>query len=118
MRDGSEAPRGSKLDALVAALRSQTDEHPQSLVFSQFVAMQRLVAQRLEADPRTVLRQWPETGVLNWRPAATDSAGVIAALEGTSSAFTIGETVWVRQVAANPHAEVDAIWARISAALG
>lgn len=82
------------------------------------MAIAEELAQRLEADPRTVLRQWPETGVLNWRPATTDSARVIAALEGTSSAFTIGETVWVRQVAANPHAEVDVIWARISAALG
>ncbi len=76
------------------------------------------LAQRLDADPRTVLKQWPESGVLNWRPARSDAATVIAALVGTSSAFTIGETVWVRQVAANPHANVDAIWARISSALG
>ncbi|WP_421838141.1 pyridoxal phosphate-dependent decarboxylase family protein [Novosphingobium sp.] len=76
------------------------------------------LAQRLDADPRTVLKHWPESGVLNWRPLEGDAAAVIAALDGTSSAFTIGETVWVRQVAANPHADVDAIWARICAALG
>lgn len=76
------------------------------------------LAERLEADPRTVLKQWPASGVLNWRPVEGDPTAVIAALVGTSSAFTIGETVWVRQVAANPHADIDAIWARISAALG
>lgn len=76
------------------------------------------LAQRLDADPRTELKHWPETGVLNWRPVEGDTAAVIAALDGTSSAFTIGDAMWVRQVAANPHAEVDAIWARICAALG
>ncbi len=76
------------------------------------------LAQRLDADPRTQLKHWPETGVLNWRPVAGDAPAVIAALDGTSSAFTIGDAVWVRQVAANPHADVDAIWARICAALG
>lgn len=75
------------------------------------------LAQRLDADPRTEVKQAPESGVLNWRPVQADPAAVIAALEGTSSAFTIGEGLWVRQVAANPHAEVDAIWSRIDAAL-
>ena len=34
-----------------------------------------------------------------------------------STEFTIGDAVWVRQVAANPFADVDAIWSRIEAAL-
>lgn len=75
------------------------------------------LAQRLEADPRTELKCAPETGVINWRPLQADTAAVVAALEGTSSAFTIGDAVWVRQVAANPFADVDAIWSRIEAAL-
>lgn len=76
------------------------------------------LAERLAADPRTELRQAPETGVINWRPRYADAERIVAALEGTSSGFTIDGEFWVRQVAANPHADVEALWQRIAAALG
>lgn len=76
------------------------------------------LATRLAADPRCELRQSPETGVINWRPRNGEAERVITALEGTSSAFTIDEALWVRQVSANPHAQVEALWRRIDAALG
>lgn len=75
------------------------------------------LAERLADDPRTELRQMPETGVLNWRPVAGGAEKAIASLAGTSSAFTIKDALWVRQVSANPHADVDSIWKRIVSAL-
>lgn len=82
------------------------------------MAIAEALAARLAADPRCELRQGPETGVINWRPRRADTTRVIAALEGTSSAFTIDGAPWVRQVSANPHADIEALWTRIDAALG
>jgi hypothetical protein len=42
---------------------------------------------------------------------------MINTLKGVSSKTSIAGAIWARQVAANPHAEVAAIWARIEAAL-
>lgn len=81
------------------------------------IAVADVLAQRLAEDPRTELKQMPETGVLNWRPVAGDVEKTIAALSGTSSAFTIKDTLWVRQVSANPYADVESIWQRIVATL-
>lgn len=81
------------------------------------IAVADQLAERLALDPRTELKQQPETGVLTWRPVARDTAQTIASLEGTSSAFTIRDRLWVRQVSANPHADIESIWQRIEAAL-
>jgi len=113
---GVEGTRSAAALPLLATLLAWGQEGLAERI-ERCITIAEQLAQRLEVDPRTVLRQWPETGVLNWRPAQADVAAVIAALSGTSSAFTIGETPWVRQVAANPHADVDAIWARIDDAL-
>ncbi len=75
------------------------------------------LAARLAMEPRTQLKQHPETAVLNWRPVLKKSEDVLAKLTGTSSRTKIDNVVWVRQVAANPHADVDRIWARIQAAI-
>lgn len=77
------------------------------------------LADRLEADPRAKLRQRPETGVLTWRPAdANRTEAVMAALGRTASRTAIDGAPWVRQVAANMHADLGAIWVRIDDALG
>jgi glutamate/tyrosine decarboxylase-like PLP-dependent enzyme len=75
------------------------------------------LAGRLEQDPRCILLQAPETGVLNWRPATEDIDAVISRLGQTASRTTIDGQAYVRQVAANMHADIDAVWARITAAL-
>lgn len=77
------------------------------------LAVADVLGERLAADPRTELKQMPETGVLNWRPVAGEVEKTVAALAGTSSAFMIGDGLWVRQVSANPHADIDSIWQRI-----
>ena len=48
--DDGAALRSTKLDALVAALRQKTDEHPKTLIFTQFAATQRLVCERLASE--------------------------------------------------------------------
>lgn len=82
------------------------------------IALADQLAERISDDPRTELKQLPETGVVNWRPVAGDAETTIASLAGTSSAFTINDALWVRQVSANPHADIESIWQRIEAALG
>jgi glutamate/tyrosine decarboxylase-like PLP-dependent enzyme len=75
------------------------------------------LADLLRNDPRTELKQSPETGVVNWRPASGAIEPVLEKLKGVSSQTTIDDVVWARHVAANPYAEVAAIWARIDQAL-
>ena len=77
------------------------------------------LAEWLDADARTVLRQRPDTAVLNWRPADPDAdvEAVLARLGRTSSRTVIDGEVWMRQVAANPGADVGAVRAAIKAAL-
>ncbi|MEL6574287.1 MAG: pyridoxal-dependent decarboxylase [Pseudomonadota bacterium] len=81
------------------------------------VADAEALADRIAADPRLELRQPPATGVLNWRPHGGDAGALAERLRGTSSTLQTAHTLWLRQVAANPAARVDAVWARIEAAL-
>lgn len=77
------------------------------------------LANRLQADPRAQLLQAPETAVLTWRPSAPEQTeAVIAALGDTASRTSISGSPWVRHVAANMYADLDAVWARIDKALG
>ena len=87
------------------------------------MALSEALADRLDADPRVELRQRPETAVLNWRPvgrrgASRDAKEIIARLGPAGSRTEIDGQTWVRQVAANLHAELDRVWARIDEALG
>ncbi|MEM9762859.1 MAG: pyridoxal-dependent decarboxylase [Pseudomonadota bacterium] len=81
------------------------------------VADAEALADRIAADPRLELRQPAATGVLNWRPLDGDAGALAERLRGTSSTLQTADTLWIRQVAANPAARVDAVWARIEAAL-
>lgn len=81
------------------------------------MAVSEHLAARLSSDPRCELRQPPETGVVNWRPKGAPIEPVLLALAGTASCTAIGSKTWVRNVAANPHADLDAIWHRIETAL-
>ena len=75
------------------------------------------LARRLADDPRTELKQQPETGVINWRPHRISVGEVIAELPDVASRTAIGREPWVRHVAANMYVEVEAVWARIDQAL-
>lgn len=76
------------------------------------------LARRLQEDRRTELKQFPETGVVNWRSLLRDTETVISELGPVASRTAIEGEPWVRQVAANMHADIDAVWARISRVLG
>lgn len=77
------------------------------------MALAENLAERLARDDRTRLRQFPETGVLNWRPRVQPIEAVLDSLGDTVSTTTIDGTTWIRQVAANYHADLDTIWRRI-----
>ena len=68
------------------------------------------LAERLDADPRSALKQKPETGVLNWRPQNGSTEDIIERLGPVASRTAIDGDLWVRQVAANMHADIDVIW--------
>ncbi|WP_306148083.1 MULTISPECIES: pyridoxal-dependent decarboxylase [unclassified Roseibium] len=82
------------------------------------MAQSEELARRLQEDRRTELKQFPETGVVNWRPLLRDTEMVISELGPAASRTAIKGEPWVRQVAANMHADIDAVWARISRVLG
>ena len=75
------------------------------------------LARRLERDARTTLLERPATGVVVWRPARADPERTLARLGPTSSSLRLDGALWLRQVAANRHADVDAVWAVIDRAL-
>lgn len=77
------------------------------------------MADRLEADGRARLLARPETAVLNWRPRdGGRTEEVIAELGATASRTAIDGEPWVRQVAANMHADLEAVWEKVNRALG
>ncbi len=77
------------------------------------IALSQGLAARIDADPRLELKQHPETGVLNWRPTGGLSPELLRALGTVASSVRIDDALWVRHVAANPNADIDAIWERI-----
>lgn len=76
------------------------------------------LARRLDEDPRASLRSPPEAGVVNWRPKTGATDALIRSLRGVASTVTIDGEVWLRHVAANPNADPERIWERVSAVLG
>ncbi len=71
------------------------------------------LASYLTHDDRTELKQYPETGVLNWRPVNRNIEEVLRSLGQTSSKTIIDGETWLRQVAANPNADITKIWQKI-----
>ena len=73
--------------------------------------------ERLSDDSRTTTFAKPETGVLLWRPD-DDIDRVFGALPaGTVSRTTVDGTPWLRNVAANPMADITRLWQVIDEAL-
>nr|WP_319385570.1 pyridoxal-dependent decarboxylase [uncultured Roseibium sp.] len=81
------------------------------------MALSEDLAERLAADPRVELKQMPDTGVVNWRPVNGKPEEIAAALGPVASRTDIAGEPWVRQVAANMHADLDAVWSHIDTVL-
>ncbi|MEM7695894.1 MAG: pyridoxal-dependent decarboxylase [Pseudomonadota bacterium] len=75
------------------------------------------LAERLAADPRARLTTNPQSAVLTWTPRDGDTEALIRQLGATASRTAIAGEAQVRHVAANPAADLEAVWARIDAAL-
>ena len=75
------------------------------------------LAELLANDGRIELKQYPECGVVNWRPLIKSLEDVSAQLGIISSKTKIDGQSWLRQVAANPNADITKIWDVISAAV-
>ena len=75
------------------------------------------LADLLAGDENSELKQYPESGVVNWRPIKQSAEVAISRLFNISSQTKIDGEIWLRQVAANPNAAVEKIWKAISAAI-
>lgn len=113
---GVQGSRGAAAIPLLASLMALGRSGMAALIEANMADAEALAA-RLADDARFVLKQMPEAGVLNWRPAQGDTADVLSRLAGTASRTVIDGTLWARHVAANPHASIPAIWSRIAEAL-
>jgi glutamate/tyrosine decarboxylase-like PLP-dependent enzyme len=71
----------------------------------------------LKALPTAELKQMPETAVVNWRPKSKSVQSVLSALGESASSTKINGELWLRHVAANPHAKIDLIIQRIEQSL-
>ena len=71
----------------------------------------------LAGDERFELKQYPESGVVNWRPVRQSAKDALSRLPNISSQTKIDGELWIRQVAANPNADIMKIWHAISAAV-
>jgi L-2,4-diaminobutyrate decarboxylase len=68
------------------------------------------LADCLSSHARWRLFARPETGVLLYRPADEDCAGIFARLpDGLASITRIGNETWLRSVAANPNVDITAV---------
>ncbi len=113
---GLQGSRSAAAIPLMASLMALGRKGLAALIEKNMADAEALAA-RLRAEPRTELKQEPETAVVNWRPVAGQTDAVLAKLAGLASRTMIDQTLWARQVAANPHADIDSIWARLEAAL-
>lgn len=117
---GSRSAAGvALLGTLLAWGREGVDQR-----IGQCLAVADMLAQRLTDDPRTELKQLPQSGIVIWRPSGVRGAEkapvtrqAIDALGATASQIVIDGELWVRQVAANRQADFEIIWSRIDDAL-
>lgn len=113
---GVQGSRGAAGVALLGTLLAWGRDGIASSIESG-VVLADVLADRLDADPRAALKQRPETGVVNWRPRHRDLEDTHAALGDTASSTAIDGQKWLRHVAANMHADIEAVWDKIDAAL-
>ena len=74
--------------------------------------------QRLEAHPKAQIFGPQVSGVVLWRPNAGHCADILVKLpQGSTSLTKVNGQSWLRNVAANPNADIDALWAAIEVVL-
>jgi L-2,4-diaminobutyrate decarboxylase len=73
----------------------------------------------IKGDPRLELLGEPETGIVVWRPRDAASADLLHSLlpPGSTSLTTLSGKRWMRNVAANPNADVEAFAKEIRRAI-
>ena len=114
---GLQGSRGASAVPLLASLLAWGRDGLVELLDRTMAAAADLT-DRLDGDPRCHLWRRPESAIVLWRPAAVDSAGLRARLPVESASLTtLGDTTYLRHVAANPNADVDQVWAAIDHAL-
>ena len=73
----------------------------------------------LQNHPKVIVFDQPVTGVILWRlKDNTDTKKLFIQLpNGSASLVTLNDKYWIRHVAANPQADVKALWKCIEKAL-
>ena len=83
------------------------------------MGMAEELASRIAGDNRLELLARPDTGVVVWRAIGADAERLHALLRpGSSSLTTVAGSRWLRNVAANPNLDVEALIATIDDAVG
>jgi L-2,4-diaminobutyrate decarboxylase len=114
---GVQGSRGAAAIPLLATLLAWGQSGLAARIERNMADAQQL-ADYLAAHDGAQLHQQPVTAVVNWRPRYRAFEAVAAALGPSASRTQINGDLWLRHVAANPHADIPAICARIAAALG
>jgi L-2,4-diaminobutyrate decarboxylase len=110
---GVQGSRGAAAIPLLATLLSWGKTGLAQRIEKNMADAEKLAA-FLHNDLRTELKQFPETGVINWRPVRKDADEVYQLLGHTASKTKIDGETWLRHVAVNPYANVERIWVKIS----
>lgn len=118
---GIQGSRGAAGLALLATLMAEGRTGLARLIEKGMRDAEKF-ANFVDANNRLELKSQPESGVVNWRPgsmasskaarsgvAQSEVAAVAKALGLTSSTVTIDGELWLRQVAANPHMDIDGV---------
>ncbi len=113
---GLQGSKGAQGLALLATLMSEGRCGLATSIEHSMRSSEQL-AKLIDDSKRLELRQWPDTGVINWRPKQMDANEVLDSLSGVSSSTVIDGELWLRQVAANPNANVELIFNAIQAAV-
>lgn len=118
---GVQGSRGAAAIPLLATLMAWGREGLAQKI-EKNMADAEVLAERIDKDPRLTLLQNPETAVTIWRPAEGDQTisvdDLLARLGDDVSSVDIKGERWIRQVAVNYHADIEAIWQKIDQALG
>ena len=113
---GVQGSRGAAAIPLLATLLAWGQNGLAARIEKNITDAEQL-ATLIANDNRVELKQFPETGVLNWRPVRQSFDVVATQLVRSASKTKIDGTWWLRQVAANPNADINKIWAMIDCAV-
>lgn len=113
---GVQGSRGASAIPLLATLLAWGQTGLSERIEKNMADANKL-AELLASDGRIELKQYPECGVVNWRPLIKSVEDVAAQLGIISSQTKIDGQSWLRQVAANPNADIVKIWDSISASV-